>query len=112
MRGQKKLENVMKKQFGYIVALSAFGCAGPLLSETAPNDVQLCLAALTTDAVTDGCATLRTAYRTTLGACMAARQPDAQRSPATSAGSISHGFKARYLLCTGEARDSLAGLGN
>ena len=102
----------MKKQFAYLVALSAFGCAGPLLSETAQNDVQLCFAAQTTDAVTDGCATLRTAYHTTLSACMAARQLNAQRSHAASAGSISHGYKANYLLCAGEARDSLAAPNN
>ena len=101
----------MKKQFASLIVLSAFGCAGPLLSETTQSKVQLCLAAQTTvgaagDAA-DGCTDLRAAYTARLGACMAERQLDAQRSHSANASSISHGFKARYLLCSRDAQDSL-----
>ena len=112
LQGSDILERVMKNQFACLVALGAFGCAGPLLSETAQTNVQLCLAAQTTVGAADGCADLRTAYRAKLGACMEGRTLDAPRSAATSPSSISRSYKARYLLCADEARNSLSAIEN
>lgn len=92
----------MRKQLPLFATLVVLSLAGPLSAETAQSEVQDCLVAQATKDISDGCRALRTEFRAKVSACMTQRQINSEQSNAAV-----QGYKARYLLCDREVRDSL-----
>ncbi len=97
----------MKPSFVFTLFLLA-SLSGPAAADTAETLPKGCnLAGRPVDG-DDACKEMRVAFRADVNTCMARLSVEAEARAGGNESLTSHSYRARYLLCDAEVRDSIA----